>query len=98
MFSTDSQITLVNDGTLELLFTKWSILNTTLHQDGSPVYKISTTDVSGAKTIITDGTSGVELARIVRPILPMMSEKVIFADGGEVKVKKWMQRFDDNEG
>lgn len=62
------------------------------------VYKISTTDVAGAKTIITDGTSGAELARIVRPAIPMLGEKVIFADSGQVKVKKWMHRIDDHEG
>ncbi|PPQ76434.1 hypothetical protein CVT26_013004 [Gymnopilus dilepis] len=98
MLATDSnasQITLVApEATSTLIFSKNSVLNTSLYLNARAVYEIATTDSAAERTVIKDVATGEVVVVIQRRTV--LSDIVVFSarDGrGEVtvKLKEWLK-------
>ena len=93
--SNASQITLVApEATSSLIFSKNSVLNTSLYLNGRAVYEIATVDSAAERTAIKDVATGEVVVVIQRRTV--LSDIVVFSarDGrGEVtvKLKEWLK-------
>lgn len=100
MFSSESQITLVNpEPTTELTLSIRSVLNTTLLVEGKPVISISTPDPAASVTKITDLTTNQLLVTIKRRAF--RSDAIIFEkrySGESLKLKDWLQETKTSDG
>jgi hypothetical protein len=92
-FQTGSEVTLVNvESVIELVFTKASVINTTLLYHNKPYLKVSTNDIASAVTTITDVQANQLLVTIKRR--DFRSDIITFTnlyDGKSVNIKDWMQ-------
>ncbi|KAF8882769.1 hypothetical protein CPB84DRAFT_1686529 [Gymnopilus junonius] len=93
--SNASQITLVApEPTTTLIFSKPSVINTTLFSNGHPLYSIATLDAAAERTTITDAATEEVLVTIQRRAV--LADTVTFSRSSEpnsnsVKLKDWLK-------
>jgi hypothetical protein len=97
----DSKVTLVSSEkqTIQLIFSKNSILNANLLLNGQIRYIISTKDRHTQKTTIIDGITNSELVSLRRRTL--LSDKIVFANrqgGAEQKLSDVMKKYKMDDG